>query len=55
MTEDDQVQSLGAIDFNNLTGIVNEPRTYGVQFRVTSEPSCSERDPRSASCAGFYF
>jgi iron complex outermembrane receptor protein len=30
----DQVQSLGAIDFNNLTGIVNEPRTYGVQFRM---------------------
>jgi iron complex outermembrane receptor protein len=30
----DKVQSLGAINFNNLTGIVNEPRTYGVQFRV---------------------
>ena len=29
-----QVQSLGAIDFDNLTGIVNEPRTYGVQFKV---------------------
>jgi iron complex outermembrane receptor protein len=23
----------GAIDFNNLTGFVNEPRTYGVQVR----------------------
>ncbi|HPE48058.1 MAG TPA: TonB-dependent receptor, partial [Hyphomonas sp.] len=23
----------GAIDFNNLTGFVNEPRTYGVQIR----------------------
>jgi len=30
----DEVQSLGAINFNNLTGIVNEPRTYGVQFRM---------------------
>ncbi|MEO0410914.1 MAG: TonB-dependent receptor [Pseudomonadota bacterium] len=24
----------GAIDFNNLTGFVNEPRTFGVQFRA---------------------
>ena len=31
----DRVQSLGAIDFNNLTGIVNEPRTYGVQFKAS--------------------
>jgi iron complex outermembrane receptor protein len=30
----DEVQSVGAIDFNNLTGILNEPRTYGVQFRM---------------------
>ncbi|MBB3223654.1 TonB-dependent receptor [Pseudoduganella umbonata] len=30
----DEVQSVGAIDFNNLTGILNEPRTYGVQFKV---------------------
>ncbi|WP_426344410.1 TonB-dependent receptor [Pseudoduganella sp. R-32] len=29
-----RIQSLGAIDFNNLTGIVNEPRTYGVQFKA---------------------
>jgi iron complex outermembrane receptor protein len=30
-----RIQSVGAIDFNNLTGIVNEPRTYGVQFKAT--------------------
>ena len=30
----DRVQALGAIDFNNLTGIVTEPRTYGVQFKA---------------------
>ena len=30
----DEVQSVGAIDFNNLTGILNEPRTYGVQFKM---------------------
>lgn len=29
-----RTQALGAIDFNNLTGIVNEPRTYGVQFKA---------------------
>ncbi|WP_371859616.1 TonB-dependent receptor [Pseudoduganella namucuonensis] len=29
-----RVQSLGAIDFNNLTGIVNDPRTYGMQFKA---------------------
>ncbi|QGZ41369.1 iron complex outermembrane receptor protein [Pseudoduganella flava] len=29
-----EVQSVGAIDFNNMTGILNEPRTYGVQFRM---------------------
>jgi hypothetical protein len=23
----------GAIDFNNLTGFTNEPRTWGVQFK----------------------
>ena len=23
----------GAIDFNNLTGFVNEPRQFGVQFK----------------------
>ncbi len=29
-----QTRVTGAIDFNNLTGFVNEPRTYGVQFRA---------------------
>jgi len=24
---------VGAIDFNNLTGFVNEPRQFGVQFK----------------------
>jgi len=27
-------QVVAAIDFDNLTGIVNEPRTYGVQFKA---------------------
>lgn len=27
-------QIVAAIDFNNLTGIVNEPRSYGVQFKA---------------------
>jgi len=30
-----KVQLLGAINFNNLTGIVNEPRSYGAQFRAS--------------------
>ncbi len=30
-----QVRAVGGIDFNNLTGFVNEPRTLGVQFRAT--------------------
>ena len=29
-----QVRVTGAIDFNNLTGFINEPRTYGVQFKA---------------------
>ncbi|MGZ3183116.1 MAG: TonB-dependent receptor [Telluria sp.] len=29
-----RVQLIAAIDFNNLTGIVNEPRTWGVQFKA---------------------
>ncbi|MET3134714.1 iron complex outermembrane receptor protein [Oxalobacteraceae bacterium GrIS 1.11] len=29
-----KVQVIAAIDFNNLTGIVNEPRTFGVQFKA---------------------
>ncbi len=28
-------QIIAAIDFNNLTGIVNEPRSYGVQFKAS--------------------
>ncbi|MBK6593160.1 MAG: TonB-dependent receptor [Burkholderiales bacterium] len=28
------MQVTGAIDFNNLTGFVNEPRTFGVQFKA---------------------
>jgi iron complex outermembrane receptor protein len=30
----DQVRIVGGIDFNNLTGFINEPRTWGVQFRA---------------------
>jgi len=30
----DEVQAVGGIDFNNLTGFVNEPRTYGVSFKA---------------------
>jgi iron complex outermembrane receptor protein len=29
-----QVRITGAIDFNNLTGFINDPRTYGVQFKA---------------------
>ncbi len=29
----DRRQVVAAIDFNNLTGILNEPRSFGVQFR----------------------
>lgn len=28
----DQVRAVGGIDFNNLTGFVNEPRTWGAQY-----------------------
>ena len=28
-------QAIAAIDFDNLTGIINEPRSYGVQFRAS--------------------
>ncbi|MBT9456584.1 MAG: TonB-dependent receptor [Burkholderiaceae bacterium] len=28
-------QLIAAIDFNNLTGIINEPRSYGVQFKAS--------------------
>jgi iron complex outermembrane receptor protein len=30
----DKVQVVGAIDFDNLTGILNEPRTFGVQLKA---------------------
>ena len=29
-----QIRVTGAIDFNNLTGFINEPRTWGVQFKA---------------------
>ena len=29
-----RIVAVGAIDFNNLTGFVNEPRLWGVQFRA---------------------
>ena len=29
----DSQRIIGAIDFNNLTGMVNEPRQFGVQFK----------------------
>ncbi len=29
-----QIRVVGGIDFNNLTGFINDPRTYGVQFRA---------------------
>jgi len=31
----DQQRIVGGIDFNNLTGFINEPRTWGVQFRAS--------------------
>ena len=30
-----QIRIVGGIDFNNLTGFINEPRTYGVQFKAS--------------------
>jgi len=30
-----QIRSISAIDFNNLTGMINEPRIIGVEARVT--------------------
>jgi iron complex outermembrane recepter protein len=30
----DQIRAVGGIDFNNLTGFINEPRTWGVEFRA---------------------
>lgn len=31
----DEVQVVGGIDFNNLTGFINEPRTVGVEFKAS--------------------
>ena len=31
----DEVQVAGGIDFNNLTGFINEPRTVGVEFKAS--------------------
>ena len=28
----DEIQAVGAIDFNNLTGFINEPRRFGLEF-----------------------
>ena len=30
-----QIRVVGGIDFNHLTGFVNEPRAYGAQFKAT--------------------
>ena len=30
-----QTRIVGGIDFNNLTGFINEPRTWGVQFKTS--------------------
>jgi iron complex outermembrane recepter protein len=30
-----KIVAVGGIDFNNLTGFVNEPRTFGLQFKAT--------------------
>jgi iron complex outermembrane receptor protein len=29
-----QIRVTGAIDFNNRTGFINDPRTFGVQFKA---------------------
>ena len=30
-----KIVAVGGTDFNNLTGFINEPRTWGAQFRAT--------------------
>jgi len=30
-----QIRVVGGIDFNNLTGFINEPRMVGAQFKAT--------------------
>lgn len=32
----DKVAATGGIEFNNLTGFINDPRTFGVQFKAQS-------------------
>jgi iron complex outermembrane receptor protein len=29
-----QIRTIGVIDFDNLTGYINDPRVYGAQFRA---------------------
>jgi iron complex outermembrane receptor protein len=29
-----KIVAVGGIDFNNLTGFINDPRTFGVQFKA---------------------
>ena len=29
-----QIRVVGGIDFNNLTGFINEPRTFGASFKA---------------------
>ncbi len=31
---ENQIRVVGGIDFNNLTGFINEPRTFGLQFKA---------------------
>ena len=31
----DEVQVVGGIDFNNLTGFINEPRLFGAEFKAS--------------------
>jgi len=30
-----EIRVVGGIDFNNLTGFINEPRTFGVSFKAS--------------------
>jgi iron complex outermembrane receptor protein len=39
----DRVEAVGGIDFNNLTGFINEPRTWGVESRPASESAGKDR------------
>jgi iron complex outermembrane receptor protein len=33
LTDEDNVK--GAVDFNNLTGIINEPRVIGIEGKIS--------------------